>query len=61
MTPVRVAEFEICLAGQSQKWNLVQNRVNPSALDAYPKVSLLIWITAVAGCVEGEFNMLRRP
>lgn len=60
VVPIRVAESEICLTGQSQHRNLVQYRLHPQALDLILDVSWIAVIARVFNRIEFYVNLLFR-
>ena len=60
INPVHVAVLEVCLANQSQQWDLVEDRVDPFSRNRNGDVAQLVVLTDVKyGCKE-ELKVARR-
>lgn len=59
VVPVRVAEAEVRLARQGQHWDLVQDRLDPEALDDVLQVSLIAVAAGIVHGGEGDVDLFR--
>lgn len=60
IVPVPVAEHEVRLAGEGEKWDFVEDCLNPEALDSVFQIAEIAIASGIYGRSEVDVNLFRR-